>query len=57
MEDTAGIPRKSTAEDTLAGRRRGGKVVLDEQEVPGMGWFSLFSDPDGRVMGIWKAAM
>jgi predicted enzyme related to lactoylglutathione lyase len=35
----------------------GGKIVVDQQEVPGMGWFSLFSDPDGRVMGIWKTAM
>jgi hypothetical protein len=25
--------------------------------VPGMGSFALFSDPDGRVMGIWKANM
>ena len=32
----------------------GGKVVVEEQEVPGMGSFSLFSDPDGRVIGIWK---
>ncbi len=34
----------------------GGKVVVEEQEVPGMGAFSLFSDPDGRVMGIWKVS-
>ena len=32
----------------------GGKILVPEQEVPGMGSFSLFSDPDGRVMGIWK---
>ncbi len=32
----------------------GGKVVVEEQEVPGMGSFALFSDPDGRVLGIWK---
>ena len=48
-------------DDLAAYRKRildaGGKIVVDEQEVPGMGWFSLFSDPDGRVMGIWKAAM
>jgi uncharacterized protein len=34
----------------------GGKMLVEEQEVGGMGWFSLFSDPDGRVMGIWKIA-
>ena len=47
--------------DDLAAYRRkivaaGGKVVVEEQEVPGMGAFSLFSDPDGRVMGIWKVS-
>ena len=32
----------------------GGKIVVEEQEVPGMGYFSLFADPEGRVLGIWK---
>ncbi len=32
----------------------GGKVVVEEQEVPGVGMFALFQDPDGRVLGIWK---
>ena len=32
----------------------GGKILVEEQEVPGIGWFSLFSDPDGRVVGLWK---
>jgi predicted enzyme related to lactoylglutathione lyase len=48
--------------DDLAAYRKkiveaGGKIVVEEQEVPGMGFFSLFSDPEGRVMGIWKANM
>lgn len=34
----------------------GGKMVVENQEVPGMGSFSLFADPEGRVMGIWKSA-
>ncbi len=34
----------------------GGKILVEQQEVPGMGAFSLFSDPDGRVVGIWKRA-
>lgn len=47
------------AVDDLAAARKkvqdaGGRVLLEEQEVPGMGSFSLFSDPDGRVVGIWK---
>ena len=32
----------------------GGKIIVEKQQVPGMGSFSLFSDPDGRVLGIWK---
>ena len=34
----------------------GGKIHVEEQEVPGMGWLSLFTDPEGRMMGLWKAA-
>jgi hypothetical protein len=33
----------------------GGKIHIEEQEVPGMGWLSLFTDPEGRMMGLWKA--
>jgi hypothetical protein len=33
----------------------GGKIHVEEQEVPGMGWLSLFTDPEGRMMGLWKA--
>ncbi len=29
---------------------------LEEQQVSGMGAFSLFTDPEGRMMGLWKAA-
>jgi predicted enzyme related to lactoylglutathione lyase len=31
----------------------GGKIIIEQQDVPGVGSFSLFSDPDGRVLGIW----
>ena len=45
--------------DSLAAYRKrivaaGGKILIEEQEVPGMGWLSLFTDPDGRMMGLWK---
>ena len=48
--------------DDLAAYRKqivaaGGKIHVEEQEVPGMGAFSLFSDPDGRMMGLWKTTM
>jgi len=46
-------------DDLAAYRKRiaaaGGKILIEEQEVPGMGWLSLFADPDGRMMGLWKA--
>lgn len=32
----------------------GGKILVEEQEIPGVGSFCLFSDPDGRVLGCWK---
>ena len=49
------------AVDDLAAYRRkieaaGGKIHVEEQQVPGMGSFSLFTDPEGRMMGLWKSA-
>ncbi len=32
----------------------GGKVVVEEIEMPGVGALALFEDPDGRVIGLWK---
>ena len=33
----------------------GGKIHVEEHKVPGMGKFALFTDPEGRMMGLWKA--
>jgi predicted enzyme related to lactoylglutathione lyase len=35
-------------------RKAGGKIVVEKVDVPGVGQFSLFEDPDGRVLGMWK---
>lgn len=35
-------------------KEAGGKIIVEEMEVPGIGMFSLFADPEGRVLGIWK---
>jgi hypothetical protein len=35
-------------------KQAGGKVVVEKVEVPGMGRYALFSDVDGRVMGLWE---
>jgi predicted enzyme related to lactoylglutathione lyase len=45
--------------DDLAAYRKkiiaaGGKIHVEEQEVPGMGAFSFFTDAEGRMMGLWK---
>jgi predicted enzyme related to lactoylglutathione lyase len=45
--------------DDLAAYRKkiveaGGQICVEEQEVPGMGWLSLFTDPEGRMNGLWK---
>lgn len=45
--------------DDLAAYRKkivdaGGKTMVDDQEVPGMGRLCLFTDPEGRVLGLWK---
>lgn len=37
--------------------RLGGKIHKSQQEVPGRGWFTLFSDPDGNIVGLWQAMM
>jgi len=46
--------------DDLADYRKkivaaGGRIHVEEQEVPGMGWLCLFTDPEGRMNGLWKA--
>ena len=33
----------------------GGRIHKSRQEVPGMGWYTLFSDPDGNIIGLWQA--
>lgn len=35
-------------------QKAGGNVVVPKMEVPGVGWLALFSDPDERVIGLWK---
>jgi predicted enzyme related to lactoylglutathione lyase len=32
----------------------GGSVVRPRAEIPGMGAFAYFKDPEGNVMGLWE---
>lgn len=31
----------------------GGKTVTPKTEIPGMGWFALFNDPTGNLVGLF----
>jgi hypothetical protein len=35
----------------------GGRIHVEEQEIPGMGWLALFTDPEGRMNGLFKPKM
>ncbi len=32
----------------------GGRIIVGKQEVPEMGWFAVFADPEGNVLGLWQ---
>ena len=32
----------------------GGKTLIPPQEVPNMGHFAWFTDPEGTMVGLWK---
>jgi hypothetical protein len=34
----------------------GGQIHKSKQEIPGMGSFTIFSDPDGNMLAMWQAA-
>lgn len=34
----------------------GGKTMIPATEVPGMGRFAWFKDPEGTIVGLWKPA-
>lgn len=34
----------------------GAELVRDVTEVPGRGWLSIFTDPTGATLGLWKPA-
>ena len=31
----------------------GGKIVTTKMEIPSMGWFGIFSDPSGNLIGLY----
>ena len=39
---------------TAKAKSLGGTVMKDVTEVPGMGWFSVITDPTGAMLGLWQ---
>ena len=35
----------------------GGKTIHPKSEIPGFGWFALFQDPGGNLVGLYTALM
>jgi predicted enzyme related to lactoylglutathione lyase len=45
----------SSIEDALKQvEASGGSVVHPRQEIPGMGAYAYFKDPEGNTMGLWE---
>jgi predicted enzyme related to lactoylglutathione lyase len=40
---------------TQQARSLGAQVLRENQEVPGMGWLSIFIDPQGAMLALWQA--
>jgi predicted enzyme related to lactoylglutathione lyase len=41
---------------TAKAKTLGAQVMKDVTEVPGMGWFSIITDPTGAMLGLWQNA-
>ena len=40
---------------TKKARSLGAQIIRENQEVPGMGWLSIFTDPQGAMLALWQA--
>jgi predicted enzyme related to lactoylglutathione lyase len=43
------------AASTKKAQDLGATVCKDVTEVPGMGWFSVITDPTGATLGLWQS--
>lgn len=34
--------------------KAGGKIVVPKMPIPGVGWLSYFTDPDGNIHGLYQ---
>lgn len=35
--------------------KAGGKAVYPKTEIPGFGWFAMFTDPAGNTLALWTS--
>jgi predicted enzyme related to lactoylglutathione lyase len=33
----------------------GGRVLVPQTEIPGIGWFAIFNDPQGNTLALYKS--
>ena len=41
---------------TAKAKSLGANIKREVTEVPGMGWFSILTDPTGATLGLWQTA-
>ena len=44
----------SSDPNDLQAKKLGAKIMIDGQEVKGMGRLSIFEDPTGALLGLWE---
>ena len=42
------------AESTRKAKALGAKIIRDVTEIPGIGSFSIFTDPTGATLALWQ---
>jgi uncharacterized protein len=42
---------------TKKARSLGAEIMKASQEVPDMGWLTIFTDPTGAILGLWEPKM
>ena len=49
------IDTEDVTKSLQAVERAGGKILVPESDIPGIGKFGLFQDPQGNMIGLYKA--
>ena len=39
---------------TAKAKSLGATMIVETKEVPGTGWFTIFTDPTGATLGLWQ---